>query len=102
MTPPAGAPEVVWAEAARGVGILKIWVDAGDERRGARVKLDPDIYVAALDEAQVRTSGDRACHHPGGSEAAAPGWCPAIHPHALRRAGDDEYLGLVASRPRGT
>ena len=47
----AEAREVVRAEAARGIRILKIWVDARDERRGARVKLHPDICAAILDEA---------------------------------------------------
>ena len=54
VTDPTQAREVVRAEAARGIGILKIWVDARDERRGAGVKLSPDIYRAILDEAQVQ------------------------------------------------
>lgn len=53
-TSPDEAREIVRAEAARGIEILKIWVDARDERRGAQVKLRPDIYTAILDEAQVR------------------------------------------------
>ena len=31
-----------------------MWVDARDERRGAKVKLSPEIYRAVLDEAQIR------------------------------------------------
>ncbi|HJN45538.1 MAG: amidohydrolase family protein [Vicinamibacterales bacterium] len=54
VTGPAQAREIVRAEAERGIQILKIWVDARDERRGAAVKLQPEIYAAILDEAQVR------------------------------------------------
>ncbi|MDE0831223.1 MAG: hypothetical protein OSB03_18680, partial [Vicinamibacterales bacterium] len=54
VTSSAKARQIVRAEAERGIRILKIWVDARDERRGARVKLRPDIYAAILDEAQVR------------------------------------------------
>ena len=99
VTSPAEAREVVRAEAARGVRILKIWVDARDERRGARVKLAPDIYAAALDEAGVRDV--RVIAH-----------ATTLEDHKrLLRAGtrrfihmpydvpvDDEYLGLVAAR----
>ncbi len=53
-TGPDEARAIVRAEADRGIQILKIWVDARDERRGAQVKLRPDIYAAILDEAQVR------------------------------------------------
>ena len=96
---PAEAREVVRAEAARGIRILKIWVDARDERRGAQVKLAPDIYAAALDEARVQDI--RVIAH-----------ATTLEDHKrLLRAGarrfihmpydvvvDDEYLGLVAAR----
>ena len=99
VTTPAEAREVVRAEAERGIGILKIWVDARDERRGAQVKLQPDIYAAALDEARVRDI--RVIAH-----------ATTLEDHKrLLRAGarrfihmpydvpvDDEYLGLVAAR----
>ena len=99
VTTPAEAREVVRAEAERGIGILKIWVDARDERRGAQVKLHPDIYAAALDEARVRDI--RVIAH-----------ATTLEDHKrLLRAGarrfihmpydvpvDDEYLGLVAAR----
>ena len=99
VTAPAEAREVVRAEAERGIGILKIWVDARDERRGAQVKLQPDIYAAALDEARVRDI--RVIAH-----------ATTLEDHKrLLRAGarrfihmpydvpvDDEYLGLVAAR----
>jgi imidazolonepropionase-like amidohydrolase len=54
VTSVAEARDVVRAEAARGIQILKIWVDARDERRGAQVKLQPEIYAAVLDEAQIQ------------------------------------------------
>ena len=96
---PAEAREVVRAEAARGIRILKIWVDARDERRGAQVKLAPDIYAAALDEARVQDI--RVIAH-----------ATTLEDHKrLLRAGarrfihmpydvtvDDEYLGLVRER----
>ena len=54
VTSPEEARKVVQAEAAKGIQILKIWVDARDERRGAKVKLTPEIYRAVIDEAIVR------------------------------------------------
>ena len=99
VTSPAEAREVVRAEAARGVRILKMWVDARDERRGARVKLAPDIYAAALDEAGVRDV--RVIAHATTLEdhkrLLRAGARRFIHmPYDV--AVDDEYLGLVAAR----
>ncbi len=99
VSSPAEAREVVRAEAARGIRILKIWVDARDERRGARVKLHPDIYAAILDEAQVRDI--RVIAHATTLEdhkrLVAAGTRRFIHmPYDV--AVDDEYLELVAAR----
>ena len=99
VTSPAEAREVVRTEAARGVRILKIWVDSRDERRGARVKLAPDIYAAALDEAGVRDV--RVIAHATTLEdhkrLLRAGARRFIHmPYDV--AVDDEYLGLVAAR----
>ena len=99
VTSPAEAREVVRAEAARGIRILKIWVDARDERRGARVKLHPDIYAAILDEAQVQDI--RVIAHATTLEdhkrLIAAGARRFIHmPYDV--PVDDEYLGLVAAR----
>ena len=99
VSSPAEAREVVRAEAARGIRILKIWVDARDERRGARVKLHPDIYAAILDEAQVRDV--RVIAHATTLEdhkrLVAAGARRFIHmPYDV--AVDDEYLELVAAR----
>ena len=99
VTSPAEAREVGRAEAARGIRIMKIWVDARDERRGARVKLHPDIYAAALDEAQVHDI--RVIAHATTLEdhkrLLAAGARRFIHmPYDV--AVDDEYLDLVAAR----
>ncbi len=48
---PEQAVRSVQALAERGYGIAKIWVDARDERRGAEVKLAPEIYRAVLNTA---------------------------------------------------
>jgi imidazolonepropionase-like amidohydrolase len=99
VSSPAEAREVVRAEAARGIRILKIWVDARDERRGARVKLHPDIYAAILDEAQVRDI--RVIAHATTLEdhkrLVAAGARRFIH-MPYDAAVDDEYLELVAAR----
>ena len=50
---PQDARNAVRAEAAKGIEVFKIWVDARDQQRGARVKLREDIYRAAIDEAIV-------------------------------------------------
>ena len=99
VSSPAEAREVVRAEAARGIRILKIWVDARDERRGARVKLHPDIYAAALDEAQVRdirviAHATTLEDHKRLLEAGARHFIHMPYDTAV----DDEYLALVASR----
>jgi imidazolonepropionase-like amidohydrolase len=54
VSSPAEARDIVRSEAAKGIRIIKIWVDARDERRGAQVRLRPEIYAAVLDEAQIR------------------------------------------------
>ena len=99
VSSPEEAREAVRAEAARGIRILKIWVDARDERRGAQVKLHPDIYAAILDEAQVRDI--RVIAHATTLEdhkrLVAAGARRFIHmPYDV--AVDDEYLELVAAR----
>ena len=99
VTSPAEAREVVRAEAARGIRILKIWVDARDERRGARVKLQPDIYAAILDEAQVQdirviAHATTLEDHKRLLEAGARRFIHMPYDAAV----DDEYLRLVAAR----
>ena len=48
---PEQAARTVRELAGRGYGIAKIWVDVRDERRGAQVKLAPEIYRAVLNTA---------------------------------------------------
>ena len=97
VTTPEEARRVVRDEAAKGIRVLKIWVDARDERRGTGVKLQPDIYRAIVDEAIVHDI--RVLAH-----------APALEDHKiLLRAGvrrlihgpsdvDDEWIGLVRQR----
>ena len=51
VTDPEQAAAMVREFAQRGYGIAKIWVDGRDERRGAEIKLAPEIYQAVLDTA---------------------------------------------------
>ena len=99
VTSAAEARDVVRAEAARGVRILKIWVDARDERRGAQVKLQPEIYRAVLDEALVRDI--RVIAHATTLEdhkrLVHAGTRRFIH-MPYDRDVDDEYLALVEAR----
>ena len=48
---PEQATRTVRELAGNGYSIAKIWVDARDERRGAQLKLAPEIYKAVLDTA---------------------------------------------------
>ena len=99
VTSAAEARQIVRAEADRGMEILKIWVDARDERRGAQVKLQPEIYRAILDEAQVRDI--RVIAHATTLEdhkrLIDAGTRRFIH-MPYDREVDDEYLALVEAR----
>ena len=99
VTSAAEARDVVRAEAARGVRILKIWVDARDEQRGAQVKLQPEIYTAVLDEAQAQDI--RVIAHATTLEdhkrLVEAGVRRFIH-MPYDRDVDDEYLALVDAR----
>lgn len=97
VTNPDEARQVVRAEAAKGVQVIKIWVDPRDEQRGAKVKLQPDIYRAIVDEAIVHDI--RVLAH-----------APLLEDHKLLlRAGvrriihgpseiDDEWIALMKQR----
>jgi imidazolonepropionase-like amidohydrolase len=50
---PDDARRAVRVEAANGIQVFKIWVDARDMQRGARIKLSEEIYRATIDEAIV-------------------------------------------------
>jgi imidazolonepropionase-like amidohydrolase len=99
VTTPTEAREVIRAEAERGIQIVKIWVDARDERRGAGVKLSPVIYEAILDEAQVQDI--RVIAHAttldDHKRLLAAGARRFIH-MPYDREVDEEYLALVESR----
>ena len=95
------ARDAVREVAADDVGILKIWVDVRDERRGAQVKLAPDIYRAILDEAAVRDI--RVIAHATTLEdhkrLLDAGTRRFIHmPYDRAVDDDDEYLTQVRER----
>ncbi len=94
---PEDARNAVRAEAGKGIQVFKIWVDARDLQRGARVKLSEEIYRAAIDEAVVHDM--KVLAH-----------APDVRDHKLLlRAGvrrlihgpseiDDEWIGLMRDR----
>jgi imidazolonepropionase-like amidohydrolase len=97
VTTPEQARAAIRAEAAKGIQVFKIWVDSRDERRGGKVKLSPDIYRAAIDEAIVHDI--RILAH-----------APSVEDHkVLLRAGvrriihgpseiDEEWIRLMKER----
>jgi imidazolonepropionase-like amidohydrolase len=97
VSSPEEARKVVQAEAAKGIQVVKIWVDTRDERRGSKVKLQPEIYRAIVDEAIVHDI--RVLAH-----------APLLDDHkSLLRAGvrrlihgpsevDDEWIALMKQR----
>jgi imidazolonepropionase-like amidohydrolase len=97
VTTPSEGRAAVRAEAAKGVRVIKIWVDSRDEQRGAKVKLQPEIYRAIVDEAIVHDI--RVLAH-----------APLVEDHKLLlRAGvrriihgpseiDDEWIALMRER----
>lgn len=93
---PEQAVRTVREIAARGYGIAKIWVDARDERRGAEVKLAPEIYRAVLDTAanydiRIIAHATTLADH---KILASYGSRRFIHmPYDM--AVDDEYLDMV-------
>jgi imidazolonepropionase-like amidohydrolase len=94
---PEDARNAVRAEAARGIQVFKIWVDARDLQRGGRVKLSEDIYRAAIDEAILH-------------DIKVLAHAPDVRDHKLLlRAGvrriihgpseiDDEWIALMKDR----
>jgi imidazolonepropionase-like amidohydrolase len=94
---PADARNALRAEAAKGIQVFKIWVDARDEQRGARTKLSEETYRAAIDEAIVH-------------DIKVLAHAPDVRDHKLLlRAGvrrlihgpseiDDEWIGLMKER----
>jgi len=94
---PDDARKAVRAEAARGIQIFKIWVDARDTQRGARVKLSEDIYRATIDEAVIHDMKVLA-HAPDVRDQKLllrAGVRRIIHgPSEI----DDEWIGLMKDR----
>jgi imidazolonepropionase-like amidohydrolase len=94
---PEDARNAVRAEAAKGIQVFKLWVDARDLQRGGRLKLSEDIYRAAVDEAIVR-------------DIKVLAHAPDVRDHKLLlRAGvrrlihgpseiDDEWIALMKER----
>ena len=94
---PDDARKAVRAEAAKGIQIVKIWVDNRDLQRGGRVKLSEDIYRATIDEAIVH-------------DIKVLAHAPDVKDHKLLlRAGvrriihgpsqiDDEWISLMKER----
>lgn len=91
------AREAVREEAARGVDIIKVWVD---DRGGKYEKLSPELYGAAIDEAH--RNGLKAAAHVFTLEDAK-GLLRAgidVFAHGVRdRDVDDELVELVRARP---
>jgi imidazolonepropionase-like amidohydrolase len=91
------ARNAVRAEAAKGIQVFKLWVDARDLQRGGRVKLSEDIFRAAIDEAIVH-------------DIKVLAHAPDVRDHKLLlRAGvrrlihgpseiDDEWIALMKER----
>ena len=94
---PEDARKAVRAEAAKGIQVFKLWVDARDLQRGGRVKLSEDIFRAAIDEAVVH-------------DIKVLAHAPDVRDHKLLlRAGvrrlihgpseiDDEWIALMKER----
>jgi imidazolonepropionase-like amidohydrolase len=94
---PEDARAAVRAEAAKGIQVFKIWVDARDLQRGGRIKLSEDIYRAAIDEAIVHDIKVLA-HAPDVTDHKLlldAGVRRIIHgPSEI----DEEWIGLMKSR----
>ncbi|MDD9888755.1 MAG: amidohydrolase family protein [Gammaproteobacteria bacterium] len=93
---PEQAIRTVRELATQGYGIAKIWVDTRDERRGAQVKLAPEIYRAVLETAadydmRIIAHATTLADH---KALVAVGNRRFIH-MPYDSAVDDEYLELV-------
>ena len=94
---PDEARESVRAEAARGVDIIKIWVD---ERGGQYEKLTPELYGAVIEEAHM--NGIRVTAHifsledaKGLLEAGIDSFAHGVRDMDI----DDEFVAMVQARP---
>lgn len=91
------AREAVRAEAARGVDVIKVWVD---DRNGEFEKLSPELYGAIIDEAHMLDL--RVTAHIFALEDGK-GLLRAgidLFAHGVRdRDIDDEFVSLIRARP---
>lgn len=97
VTTEAAAREAVRTEAARKVGIVKIWVD---DRDGKYEKLSPALYRAVIDEAHQH--GIKVAAHIFELEDAKELLRAGIDifAHGVRdRDIDDEFVALIKTRP---
>ncbi|HSG64615.1 MAG TPA: amidohydrolase family protein, partial [Gammaproteobacteria bacterium] len=97
ISTPEEGRAAVREEAARGVDVIKVWVD---DRNGQYEKLTPELYGAIIDEAHIQ--GLRVAAHIFTLEDAK-GLARAgidIFAHGVRdRDIDDEFVELVRGRP---
>jgi len=97
VTTDEAARQAVRTEAARKVGIVKIWVD---DRDGKYQKLSPTLYRAVIDEAHQR--GLKVAAHIFALEDAKELLRAGIDifAHGVRdRDVDDEFIALIKARP---
>lgn len=97
VTTEDAAREAVRTEAARKVGIVKIWVD---DRDGKYEKLSPALYRAVIDEAHQK--GLKVAAHIFALEDAKELLRAGIDifAHGVRdRDIDDEFVALIKARP---
>jgi len=94
---PAEARAAVQAEAARGVDIIKIWVD---DRNGQYEKMTPELYGAVIDEAHQ--NGIRVTAHifnlsdaKGLLEAGIDSFAHGVRDMDV----DSEFVAMVQARP---
>lgn len=91
------ARDAVRAEAARGVDIIKIWVD---DRNGQYERLTPELFGAVIDEAHRQQL--RVTAHIFGLQDAKDLLSAGIDAfaHGVREQDiDDEFLAMVRERP---
>lgn len=91
------ARDAVRAEAARGVDIIKIWVD---DRNGQYERLTPELFGAIIDEAHVQQL--RVTAHIFGLQDAKDLLSAGIDAfaHGVREQDiDDEFVAMVRERP---
>lgn len=98
VTTPDEARAAVQAEAARGVDIIKIWVD---DRNGQYERLTPELFGAIIDEAHANNL--RVTAHIFGLQDAKDLLSAGIDAfaHGVREQDiDDEFVTMMQARPQ--